>query len=243
LNESRIVMAGTRAARLAERLSSTPHAVHAVTLHVGLDADVTLTIADRRLRGRVLALAPDIPYAAQSPGPGVCFLFDPQRTGASLLIERPFGRVEGKLAERILTIAAAAGPNRLDVMLEEVAGLVPSASGRIDARVEHALELWRPDSREVLTVTEVARRVRLSRPHFAELFTRAVGMTPRRYRLWTLAMRGVSTRHGGNATERAHDAGFADLAHFTRVCRRFFGYTPSELFGTGRNERRIARRR
>jgi AraC-like DNA-binding protein len=30
-------------------------------------------------------------------------------------------------------------------------------------------------------------------------------------------------------TAAAHDAGFADLGHFSRTCRRFLGRSPREL--------------
>jgi AraC-like DNA-binding protein len=38
----------------------------------------------------------------------------------------------------------------------------------------------------------------------------------------------MSLRHL-DATRAAHAAGFSDLAHFSRTCRRMLGYSPSQM--------------
>jgi AraC-like DNA-binding protein len=61
------------------------------------------------------------------------------------------------------------------------------------------------------------------------LFARDIGISRRTYRLWhrlLCALRAFST---SDATSAAHAAGFADLAHFSRTCRRMLGYSPTGL--------------
>jgi AraC-like DNA-binding protein len=61
------------------------------------------------------------------------------------------------------------------------------------------------------------------------LFARDVGTSIRSYRLWRRLLRALLAFAQGDATTAAHAAGFADLAHFSRTCRRMLGYTPTAL--------------
>jgi len=72
--------------------------------------------------------------------------------------------------------------------------------------------------------------VSLSESHIAHLFRRDVGIPVRQYRLWARMRRALDhVGRGRSLTEAAHAAGFADSAHFCRICRRMFGSAPSRL--------------
>jgi AraC-like DNA-binding protein len=47
--------------------------------------------------------------------------------------------------------------------------------------------------------------------------------------LWRRLLAAVEALARMDATRAAHAAGFADLAHFSRTCRRMLGYSPTEL--------------
>ena len=48
--------------------------------------------------------------------------------------------------------------------------------------------------------------------------------------LWLRLQRAASSLQAGlSITDAAHEAGFADAAHLSRVCRRMFGIAPSEI--------------
>lgn len=51
----------------------------------------------------------------------------------------------------------------------------------------------------------------------------------RRYQLWRRLLAGLAALATHGATTAAHAAGFADLPHFTRTCRRMAGSTPTAL--------------
>ncbi|WP_433932169.1 helix-turn-helix domain-containing protein [Sorangium cellulosum] len=58
---------------------------------------------------------------------------------------------------------------------------------------------------------------------------RDVGLPIRTFQLWRRLLVAVAALSRLDATGAAHAAGFADLAHFSRTCRRMLGYSPTEL--------------
>ncbi|MFY0564636.1 helix-turn-helix domain-containing protein [Archangium lansingense] len=62
-----------------------------------------------------------------------------------------------------------------------------------------------------------------------EPFVRDVGLPIRTFQLWRRLLVAVAASARLDATHAAHFAGFADLAHFSRTCRRMLGYSPTAL--------------
>jgi AraC-like DNA-binding protein len=58
---------------------------------------------------------------------------------------------------------------------------------------------------------------------------RDIGTSMRSYRLWHRLLRALRTFSTSDATSAAYAAGFADLAHFSRTCRRMLGYSPTSI--------------
>lgn len=74
----------------------------------------------------------------------------------------------------------------------------------------------------------VAERSGVSSSRLAHLFAGEVGIAMRPYVLWLrLHLASEAIAAGATLTVAAHEAGFADAAHFSRVCRRMFGISPS----------------
>jgi AraC-like DNA-binding protein len=96
--------------------------------------------------------------------------------------------------------------------------------------VQAAIELLEDASTgaESCSVAEVARRVGMSRDHFARVFRDATGWSPLEY----FQMRRV--HHACNLllnpqnriTQIAHQLGYSDAAHFNRLFKRFRGMAP-----------------
>lgn len=72
-------------------------------------------------------------------------------------------------------------------------------------------------------------RTRVSPAHLQAMFARDVGLPMRSYCLWLRLLRAIAQIHTLGITGAAHAAGFADLAHFSRTCRRMFGYAPAAM--------------
>jgi AraC-like DNA-binding protein len=100
----------------------------------------------------------------------------------------------------------------------EGAGFVGRTPGAPDFRVRKALRLMRDRLTDPLALTDIAREVGLSRPHFFKLFRQQVGATPNLY-LNSLRMERAIDRLA--LTEEAvsdigFDLGFASQASFSR---------------------------
>jgi len=75
---------------------------------------------------------------------------------------------------------------------------------------------------------ELAKLTNLSPSRFSHWFKEETGMPLRRYRKWLHLMRSISVAlKGESLSAAAHDAQFADQAHFTRTFKEAFGVTPS----------------
>ncbi len=93
-----------------------------------------------------------------------------------------------------------------------------------DTRVIAALEAVDAllDSR--VRAADVAARVQLSLSQLERLFTEHVGLPVRRLVRWRRLRLALALALGGSSlTQAAHDAGFADSPHFSRVMREMFG--------------------
>jgi AraC-like DNA-binding protein len=100
----------------------------------------------------------------------------------------------------------------------------------IDRRVLSVLRQLGSGFREATPVAAYAASVHLSESRFAHLFRRQVGLPLRSYRRWLRLRAALAlSLAGDDLTTAAHDAGFADLPDFSRLCRSTFGVPPSRL--------------
>ena len=78
---------------------------------------------------------------------------------------------------------------------------------------------------------ELATEVGLSEGRLIHLFSEQLGVPLRRYVLW-LRVRYMlfCLSMNQNLTDAAHEAGFSDSAHYSRVFREMYGFAPSKLF-------------
>jgi len=82
-----------------------------------------------------------------------------------------------------------------------------------------------------ISLEEIAAEIGVSYDRASHLFTRAVGLPFRSYRLWyKLRQSGQLLKAGETLTMAAHVAGFADSAHLCRTYQKLFGYPPSYYF-------------
>lgn len=97
-----------------------------------------------------------------------------------------------------------------------------------DERILRALAWINAHIREQITLDDVAAAVFLSPSRFRHLFVEQMGMGLRPYLLWRRFMRTWGIIMEGTSISRAaHEAGFADAAHFTRTSTRMIGLAPS----------------
>lgn len=83
-------------------------------------------------------------------------------------------------------------------------------------------------------IQSISATLGISHKHLVELFTRTVGLPPKRFARLIRLERAIAESQSGsvNWTEVAHECGFHDQAHFNREFRSFTGVTPSEFLAT-----------
>lgn len=118
----------------------------------------------------------------------------------------------------------------LDAVLVS-AGIAPlAASLGVSPRIQRVQEYVEVHVGEALCLDDLAEVAGLSRYHFSRVFREEVGRTP-----WAFVRDARIERakellaEGRTPAEAAHEAGFFDQSHLTRVLRRFDGRTPGEL--------------
>jgi AraC-like DNA-binding protein len=234
LNETRIHMGRQTAVRMTQRMRSAQHAQHAVTVLLGVDAEVHVETTDDVVSGRVLIVPADVRHAARCDGVAMSVLFDPEQTEMRALGPRT-RRVDGALRERLLGIAREADGALLDLP-DEVrrtfrAGTPPARDARVDAILERLLA---DDSTPLETLV---RGSGSSAPHLRALFERDVGISLRHYRLWRRLVTAIDravTSPPETTTRTAAEAGFSDAAHLARTSRELIGYPMTALLGRPR---------
>ncbi len=94
----------------------------------------------------------------------------------------------------------------------------------LDPRVRNIARSMMAGGSHLEPIAQVAKSVGLSSSRFQHIFSREVGVPYRRYRSWgRMRMAITEIANGRSLTAAAHAAGYADLPHFTRDCRRTFG--------------------
>ena len=100
---------------------------------------------------------------------------------------------------------------------------------RLSAPIDAVIARLRSDSMQRLSQHEAAALARMERTALLKRFRVETGLTFRAYKNWLGVVSAVQDMlRGRNAAQAAMDAGFADLAHFSRQCRAITGYSPRQ---------------
>ncbi|MFT3924309.1 MAG: AraC family transcriptional regulator [Myxococcales bacterium] len=219
-------------------------------LHTHFTASATLALSGSlRFRHRADAawqeacaviVPPNTPLALSGNGLVLSLQIDPEsaeyaRLAARLwpteqprvtLLEKPH---VGAVREGVLAALARLSPGMgvWQVALE-ILGAPGPAERRLDARVLRVLDALKRSAPQAPVAAELAELARLSESRLGHLFVEQMGVPLGRYMAWLRVRQVVySVAFGNDLTDAAHDAGFADSAHLTRVFRGMFGLPPS----------------
>lgn len=209
-----------------------PHVHHA--LQLVLSREPQRLHGERPLQGRGLLIGSDVIHALQPSGEPVTLLYveAESRHGRALraALPAPVQRLDDALVDTLLdTLDGATAPDALLAQRLAGTGTLAPPSDPLIARLLETL-----DARlgEALTAAELATSTGLSTSRFLHRFSAHVGLPLRPYLRWRRLILALHRAvRGASLTDAALAAGFADVAHFTRTCRRHFGLAPSALTG------------
>ena len=218
------------------------HAHHAIQVTIGLGGIFKLA-AERFSAETAVAVAADVDHVFEAEGLVAILFIEPESRLGRAVSRRFFGQGRlaildtGEIADIGAGVAAAFGsPGAPDEAFIDLGrGLISRLAGQAQAhppdwRVRKMIG-WAAENLEGrASLADVAPVVGLSSGRLSHLFAEQTGLPFRTYLLWLRLTRAVSRMAAGVAiTQAAHDAGFADSAHFSRTFRRMFGVAPTNL--------------
>ncbi len=196
-----------------------------------------------RVRCEAALVAPHVPRRLDVDGGGLLSLnLDPASVAYRMLARRTSGegirvldaRRFGALRDAFQpALAGALGARQLRALsaglIEAVAGS-PERDSALDPRVERVLRAIR-DSTEPQSLARLSSIACLSPDRLSHLFAQQVGLSIKRYALWSKVRRSVQRFSGAGRrlTDAALDSGFTDAAHMSRTFQSYFGLPPSFL--------------
>lgn len=222
--------------------STTRHSHFFSQLCLGNGRPFRLRGRDGRWRSYDAAFIPSgVSHQTEESGhPFTILLADPLTTGAGLFPDK-----EIKPGEPAIDVSESFRDERTDfgAILEkpghaarsEILDLFARHAGvnakQLDYRIFESIERMRTADPS-RPLGEYAAQAGLSAGRFRHLFREHTGVAFSAYRLW-LKMRKAVAALGRNPAlvDAAYEGGFADQAHFSRVFRRSFGMSPTELRG------------
>jgi AraC family transcriptional regulator len=218
------------------------HSHHAIQLTVCLAGTLRLIGATTSVSGPCVAVAADARHRFEASGL-LAFLFvEPESRRGRALTEFLFR--EGELAAidspefranvEPLRSAFVTDPGRPDLLASGDAAVAALAGGDLapepDPRIRRIIAQASARLDGPLTLAQAAEGVFLSESRLRHLFVEQTGLAFRTYFVWLRLFRAVSLyAEGSSLTEAAHEAGFADSAHFSRIFKRTFGLPATTL--------------
>jgi AraC-like DNA-binding protein len=229
---------------VGERLVTSPHHHFTAAVTLSLDAPLRVRRAGQQdfESAQGMIARPNAEHELDASDSLVVNLqIDPESDDYARLVPRGLAGAELVLLERAeveslcAEVSALLRESPLDprAVWSRVLGALGapgSAAPVYDPRISRVLSVLKQAFPGAPSTAELARDVDLSEGRLIRLFGSQVGVPLRRYVLW-LRLRQVvfCLAAGQNLTAAAHEAGFADSAHLTRVFRDMFGVAPSQL--------------
>ena len=142
---------------------------------------------------------------------------------------------ESAFTKGLAAIGASEKPCRAaselaDLLVTDIIGETPPASS-LDPRVRAAAQAICDLPPGKVKLAEIAAEAATSESRLSHLFRQQMGLPIQRYLLWQRLTRAAAlAASGADLTRTAHEAGFADSAHFSRNFKQMFGLRPSIIF-------------
>ncbi len=218
------------------------HAHHAIQIVLGLGGAFRLRTADREAASLAVAVAADVGHVFEAEGLFALLFVEPESRAGRAMSARLFG--DGPLAPVPrpaydgLARAIGRAPGQIpgnDELVRFGRAMVADLAGerlgdRPDGRVLRMIAAAKDRLEGPVSLSDVVGVGGLSAGRLRHLFVEQTGLPFQTYLLWLRLMKAIeSIVAGATLTGAAHDAGFADSAHFSRTFRRMFGVAPASL--------------
>jgi AraC family transcriptional regulator len=218
------------------------HSHHAVQVTLSLGGRFELRTSDQRASIDA-AVAPDVSHIFEAVGSVAILFVEPESRWGRAIAHRLFQKADlapippNLLSDLVGRLKLSVGDTDKDeaflidlgrAFVARLAGLVEAELP--DPRVQKIAAYVAARLDGPITLASAAKSVGLSPGRVRHLFVEETGLPFRTYLLWLRIMKAVGVfAGGGSLTQAAHEAGFADSAHFSRTFRRMFGIPAAAL--------------
>ncbi|HEY0112186.1 MAG TPA: AraC family transcriptional regulator [Allosphingosinicella sp.] len=228
----------------SDELSRTkPHAHHTIQITINLDGRIRFKAGAIEAGGDAVAVAADALHLFEAKGLMAHLFIEPEsRNGRTIarkwLSGADLAALPGELVSDIApaiaanhrsprsddAALAALGAKIIDRLADGITGDAP------DLRVRKMIAAARERLDGPVSLADFDGIGGLSASRLRHLFVEQTGLPFRTYLLWLRLNRAIECIvRGRTLTEAAHEAGFADSAHFSRTFTRMFGIPPATL--------------
>jgi AraC-like DNA-binding protein len=217
------------------------HSHHAIQITLSLGGRFELSAAGQSLAGTAVAVAPDASHVFAATGRAAFLFVEPESGAGAAIAARLFDGAPlaaipaGLIAPHLDRLAAWSSRGRAGGLAELGREIVAALAGRgaapaLDPRVSRMIEFARSNLDRNVSLADAVADIGLSPSRLRHLFVEQTGLPFKTYMLWLRIRKGVELYAGGETlTAAAHEAGFADSAHFSRTFRRTFGLPATAL--------------
>jgi AraC-like DNA-binding protein len=203
------------------------------------DAPIEAMVNGQDLREHAVLVAPSKSRVGSSSYPVVSFIFYPHTDMHRAAVRMPMPRIRplpralfARFDEQLVaasrgTLSLPDAARLFDQVRDVTSALIPPAP-KLSRHVVRTLEMLAADPK--VRLQTISRATGVTPGRLSHLFSHAIGMDMRRYRLWVKLRRSLGAADaGGTFDERARRAGFTDAAHLSRSISEVFGGTASQL--------------
>lgn len=218
------------------------HSHHAIQVTFSLGGQFELRTKKAAIKGPA-AVAPDASHIFEANGLNALLFIEPESEAGRAICATFFQKASlvpvteplfADITKRIVKVYSATSPDEKALeglgrtLVARLAGL--SSAKQPEPRVEKMIDFAISRLDDAITLAAAAESAGLSPSRARHLFVEQTGLPFRTYLLWLKITKAVGlVSKGKSLTVAAHEAGFADSAHFSRTFRRMFGLPAAAL--------------
>jgi AraC family transcriptional regulator len=216
------------------------HAHHAIQVTLSLGGRMNLRTAAHDVAGDAIVAA-DEAHIFEAQGKVALLFVEPESAAGRAIAKSHLrdaslsalpGPLVADLVAQLRAASDAVNESALETLGRAIVRRLAGGEGAalLDPRVRTVIDHAAAHLDRPVSLATAAKSVGLSPSRFRHLFVEQTGLGFRTYLLWLRIMKAVGLySNGGSLTEAAHEAGFADSAHFSRTFRRMFGLPAASL--------------
>lgn len=219
-----------------------PHKHYAIQINISLDSEVILTTENNQIsRFKNFLIKSNVSHQLTCKTKHLLLLFYPTS---------PIGYYLNQLSDNDITefkhpilkqlkehgISFLNGKIDFKKVVLEISHLLDTITCQIemaphykDDRIRNAIKHLETNFNRVVSLKEIAEIQCLSESRFLHLFKEKTGVTFRKFQQWNKVSKSFSVLRDQSLTKTAHQFGFTDSSHYTKVFKETFGFNPKYI--------------